>query len=181
MRKLLDGLYLGAGFAAGGFLVVIFLIMMIMSVGRSFGLNIPSGDDFASWCMAALAFLGLAHTFKRGEMIRVGFLLDVLPSAARRAAEIVSLLVGLGFLGFFFWQAWKFVAFSYISNDMSNGTVAVPMWIPQLGFLIGLGLLTLAMLDELVRVILGYPPTYEKPKPTTPEEIVQRAAEGGGV
>lgn len=181
MRKLLDGLYLGAGWAAGGFLVLIFLIMMIMSVGRSFGLNIPSGDDFASWCMAAMAFLGLAHTFKRGEMIRVGFLLDVLPTFQRRIAEVLSLMVGVAFLGFFFWQAARFVVASYTLNDMSNGTIAVPMWIPQLGFLLGLGLLALAMLDELVRVVLGYPPTYEKPKPQTPEEIVQRAAEGGGV
>ena len=76
MRIFLDRLYLCAGYAAGAFLVLIFAIMMVMSVGRQFALNIPAGDDFASWCMAAMAFLGLAHTFKRGEMIRVGLLLE---------------------------------------------------------------------------------------------------------
>ena len=58
------------------FLIVIFLLMMALSLGRQVGLNIPSGDDFAAWCMAAMAFLGLAHTFRSGEIIRVGLLLD---------------------------------------------------------------------------------------------------------
>ena len=36
IRRLLDGLYLAAGEAAGGFLVAIFLLMMVMSpAGRS--------------------------------------------------------------------------------------------------------------------------------------------------
>ena len=47
-RIVLDRLYLYAGYAAGAFLVLIFAIMMFMSVGRQFGLNIPAGDDFAS-------------------------------------------------------------------------------------------------------------------------------------
>ena len=60
--------------------------MMFMSVGRQFGLNIPAGDDFASWCMAAMAFLGLAHTFKHGEIIRVGILLERLTGRKRMGA-----------------------------------------------------------------------------------------------
>ena len=76
LRIFLDRLYLFSGYAAGAFLVLIFGIMMCMSLGREIGLNIPAGDDFASWCMAAMAFLGLAHTFKSGDMIRVGLVVD---------------------------------------------------------------------------------------------------------
>ena len=85
IRRFLDGLYLWAGYAAGMFLVVIFLLMMALSLGRQVGLNIPSGDDFAAWCMVAMAFLGLAHTFRRGEMIRVGLLLERLTGRTRHA------------------------------------------------------------------------------------------------
>src|SRR3982751_4515530 len=97
LRKLLDGLYLGAGYLAGAFLVLIFAIMMVMSVGRQFALNIPAGDDFASWCMAAMAFLGLAHTFKRREMIRVGLLLEKLHGRTRQIAEVVALGIAAAF------------------------------------------------------------------------------------
>src|SRR5436189_73567 len=138
MRRLLDGLYLWAGYLAGLFMVAIFLLMMGISIGREINLNIPAGDDFVSWCMAAMAFLGLAHTFRHGEMIRVGLLIDHIEGRKRWFIEMFALLVGCGFIGFFAfyalqmnWQSWKF-------NDMSGGVVVVPLWIPQLGFSLGL-------------------------------------------
>ena len=76
IRLFLDRLYLFSGYLAGLFLIAIFVLMMLLSAGRPLGINIPAGDDFISWCMAATAFLGLAHTFKHGEMIRVGLLID---------------------------------------------------------------------------------------------------------
>ena len=97
IRTFLDKLYLFAGYAAGFFLVAIFVLMMGLSIGREIGFNIPAGDDFASWSMAALAFLGLAHTFKSGEMIRVGLLIDHFKGRTRWAFEVFSLVLGLGF------------------------------------------------------------------------------------
>ena len=55
--------------------------------------------------MAAMAFLGLAHTFRSGEMIRVGLLIDRLPERTRHWVEIVCLVIGIGFIGFFAWHA----------------------------------------------------------------------------
>jgi TRAP-type C4-dicarboxylate transport system permease small subunit len=179
IRTLLEGLYLAAGYLAGFFLIVIFLLMMSLSLGREVGINVPAGDDFAAWSMAAMAFLGLAHTFKSGELIRVGLILDRLPAASRRAVEIFCLLIGSGVIGFFAWYAVHMTYDSYRFNDISQGVVAVPLWIPQLGFSVGLTILAVAFLDELVHVLTGHAPRYEKPKPLTPEEIVDRAAESG--
>jgi len=175
MRLILDRLYLWAGYAAGLFLVTIFLLMMIMSAGRQFGLNIPAGDEFAAWAMAATAFLGLAHTFKSGEMIRVGILIDRFTGLTRRLIEIVSGSLGLAFTAYFTWFACKLVYDSYRLNDLANGVLAIPLWIPQLGFAGGLVILTIAFLEEFVRVLLGYKPGYEKEPPKTAEEVVERA------
>src|SRR6188508_3234916 len=101
MRVWLDRLYLFAGYAAGLFLIGIFVLMMLLSAGRPIGFNIPAGDDLVSWCMVATSFLGLAHTFRHGEMIRVGLLIDLLTGRTRHIVEIVSLLVG-GFIVAFF-------------------------------------------------------------------------------
>src|SRR3954464_13140307 len=115
IRRLLDRLYLFSGYLAGLFLIAIFVLMMLLSAGRPLGVNIPAGDDFISWCMAATAFLGLAHTFRHGEMTRVGLLIDRLSDKARHIVEIAALLTGTGFIGFFAWhaavmtwQSWKF-------------------------------------------------------------------------
>ena len=93
IRRLLDRLYLFSGYLAGLFLIAIFVLMMLLSAGRPLGINIPAGDDFISWCMAATAFLGLAHTFRHGEMIRVGLLIDRLSDGARHYIEIAALLI----------------------------------------------------------------------------------------
>jgi TRAP-type C4-dicarboxylate transport system permease small subunit len=179
MRRTLDGLYLYSGYAAGVLLVVIFGIMMYMSVGRQFGLNIPAGDDFASWAMCAMAFLGLAHTFKKGEIIRVGILLEQVTGKKRWALEVVALSIATAFVVYFTWQATIMTYDSYIFHDMAQGVVAVPLWIPQLGYCGGLTILVIALIDEMINVLKGNKPSYEKEPPSTPDEFVERVASGG--
>ena len=175
LRRLLDGLYLAGGVLSGLFLIAILLLMMGLSLGRPLGIDIPSGDEFAAWCMAAMAFLGLAYTFKSGDMIRVGLLIDRFEGRTKRIIEIVSLVTALGFTAFFAWHALEFIRLSYVLNDRSTGVVSIPLWIPQLGYVGGLVLLTIAFLDELVHVLLGGAPRYEKPKPKTAEEVIEQA------
>ncbi|MGL4324701.1 MAG: TRAP transporter small permease [Beijerinckiaceae bacterium] len=176
LRKTLDGLYLAAGWMAGFFLVVIFVLMMGLSIGREIGVNIPAGDEFAAWSMAAMSFLGLAHTFKSGEMIRVGLLIDRFAGRKRWFMEIAALLIGVAFTGYFSWHAIHFTYYSWLTNDMAQGVVPVKLWIPQLGFSGGLTLLTIAFLDELVRVLRGEKPCYHVDPPKTAEEAIERAA-----
>ncbi len=179
IRVWLDRLYLFAGWLAGGFLVAIFGIMMFMSVGRQFGFNIPAGDDFASWAMCAMAFLGLAHTFKKGEIIRVGILLEQVTGKKRWALEIAALFVSAAFVVYFAWQACKMTYDSWRFNDIAQGVLSVPLWIPQLGYCGGLIILAIAVIDELIHVARGNKPTYEKEPPSTPDEFVERVASGG--
>jgi TRAP-type C4-dicarboxylate transport system permease small subunit len=181
LRRILDGLYLGAGYLAGVFLVLIFVLMMALSLGRQVGLNVPAGDDFAAWSMVAMAFLGLAHTFRRGEMIRVGLVLERLSGRTRHVFEALSLAVALAFTAYFARHAIQMTYDSWRFNDMSQGVVAVPLWLPQLGYAGGLVILAIAVLDELVHVLRGNKPSYDKEPPTSPEEFVARVAEGGGV
>jgi TRAP-type C4-dicarboxylate transport system permease small subunit len=181
MRKALDRLYLFAGYAAGFFLLAIFVLMMLLSVGREINLNVPSGDDFTAWSLVAMSFLGLAHTFKKGEMIRVGLLIERLHGKRRRAAELVSLTIAAAFLGYFSFQACKLAYDSWRFFDMSTGVVSVPLWIPQLGMVLGLIILLIAVLEEWVIVFRGGRPTYEPVPPKTTEELIERIAQGGGV
>ncbi|PSO31715.1 TRAP transporter small permease [Bradyrhizobium sp. MOS002] len=181
VRRALDLLYLGAGYAAGAFMVAIFAIMMIMSIGRQFAVNIPAGDDFASWCMAAMAFLGLAHTFKRGEMIRVGLLLERLHGRTKQVAEVVALGIATSFILYFTRHAVQMTYDSWRFNDVAQGVVALPLWIPQLGFSGGLAILSIALIDEMISVISGNRPSYEKGSPDeTPDEFIERISQGGG-
>ncbi|MEQ1648574.1 MAG: TRAP transporter small permease [Hyphomicrobiaceae bacterium] len=179
MRRALDALYLGAGYLSAFFLVVIFVLMMLLSAGRQFGLNVPSGDDFAAWSMAASAFLGLAHTFTYGDMIRVGLVIDRFTGRARHLIEILCLTIGIAFVGYFTYFACKLVYESWKFNELSQGIVSIPIWIPQLGFAGGLVILLIAFVDEFVHVLRGNKPRYEKEAPKTAEEVVARAMASG--
>ena len=179
LRKSLDGLYLVSGWLAGLFLIAIFLIMLALSAGRPLGIDVPAGDDFASWCMAATAFLGLAHTFRSGEMIRVGLLIERIKGPMRRVMEVSALAIGAAAVIYFAWYAVDMTRTSLRFNDLSQGVIAVPLWIPQLGFCGGLVILAIAFVDELVHVLFGGPPRYEKPEPETAEEVIERAIQSG--
>jgi TRAP-type C4-dicarboxylate transport system permease small subunit len=109
----------------------------------------------------------------------VGLLLDRLRARTRRNVEIACLLIGSGFVGFFAWNAVRMTYDSWRFNDMAQGVLAVPLWIPQLGYATGLAVLFIAFLDELVHGLAGGTPRYEKAPPATAEEIVERAAQTG--
>jgi TRAP-type C4-dicarboxylate transport system permease small subunit len=178
LRRALDGLYLAAGVLAGLFLIAIFLMMMALSVGRELGINVKSGDDITAWCMAAMAFLGLAHTFKRGELIRMGLVIEKLEGRPRQIAETVVLVLASVLSGYLAWHAVKMTYESWLLNDLSSGVLVIPLWIPQLGFSVGSSILFIAIVDELVRVAAGLHPSYAKAVPKTREEIIERAASG---
>jgi hypothetical protein len=53
------------------------------------------------------------------------------------------------------------------------------MWIPQIGYAAGLVILLVAFVDELIHVLRGNHPRYEKPKPATAEEVIEQAIQSG--
>lgn len=161
MRAALDGLYRASGVLAGFFLVCIGAMTLAQIGGRLLGFAARSFDDFAGFAMAASFFLGLAWTMRCGEHIRVSLLLHHLRGRARRVMEIACLAVSLFLCGYFAWWALDMTWTSYQLNDVSQGLVAVPLWIPQLAMALGLVVLAIAMADDLVRSLRGGIPSYE--------------------
>ena len=160
MRKLLDWLYSGSGVLAGIFLILIAALSLAQICGRLFGFDAYSFDDFAGFCMAASSFLGLAHTYRRNEQIRVAILVDRLTGGGRRALEMLCLSASSFLIAYFAWYAFDMVWTSYQFNDMSQGLVAVPLWLPQGGMALGLAIMAIALLDDLIVVCAGGAPSY---------------------
>jgi len=130
---------------AGAFMLAIFVLMMALSAGRPLGLNVPAADDFVSWCMAAIGVPWPRPTFRSGEMIRVGLLIDKLPDRSRHWVELVCLVIGIGFIAFFAFYACQLVRDSWRFHEMSQGVISIPMWIPQLGYAFGLIILLIRL------------------------------------
>ncbi len=160
MRKTLDFLFLLAGRLAALCVLAIAVLMVGQSILREFGVQTGATNDVVAWLCAASAFLAMSHAFKHGDFVRVTLLLERLSPAMRQRVEAACLGVGtvaIGYLAFwatrFTWESWEF-------NDMANGLLAIPLWIPQTTFVLGSWLFLLAMVDELVIVLRGQRPSF---------------------
>ena len=160
MRRWLDRLFLAAGAIGACFIVLICALMIAQSVMREFGLRTGAINDVVAWFCAAAAFFSMAHAFKHGDFVRVTLMLEAAPAGLRRALEITSLLIGTVAVSYLAWWACLFTYESWEFNDIAQGLLPLPMWIPQLSFAFGSVLLWLALLDELVLVLRGGVPSY---------------------
>lgn len=160
MRRALDLLYLWSGYAAALFLVAIAATVVAQIVGRFFGVPIDSTES-AGFSMAAATFLGLAHTFKQGAHIRVNLLIGLSKGWIRTGFELWAIGFTTAVMGYVTYWAGDLVYYSYAFHEISPGLLAIPFWIPRSAMALGALILTIALVDEFVRVLLGAVPSYE--------------------
>jgi TRAP-type C4-dicarboxylate transport system permease small subunit len=160
VRKALDFLYDAAGYLAAFFVFTIFVLMIAQTVMRETGLKSGGMDDLVTWSCAASAFLAFAHTFRYGDFVRVTLFIEKLGPRARRVAEALSLAIAAAFTGYLAWWGVRYVYESWQYREMSTGMIVVPIWIPQLSFVVGAVLLFVAVVDQLVVVLRGAKPVY---------------------
>jgi TRAP-type C4-dicarboxylate transport system permease small subunit len=160
VRRALDATFATAGAAAALCVAALFALMIFASVGRLAGWRVGGVNDVVSWLTAAAAFLAMAHAFKHGDFVRVTLLLDAVNARTRRSLEIMGLVIAAFAIGYLAFWAARFTWESHQFGDMAGGLVVIPIWIPQLTFVVGAFLFWLAVLDELILVLRGAKPTY---------------------
>ncbi len=172
VRKILDRLYLVSGWLGAGFIALICLLVVVqvtlnlvdrlstVLTGSAIGLTIPSYADFTGFFLASASFLALAYTLREGGHIRVTLVIGNLPKGIRRLFEVWCVGLATFIAGYFVWYTARLVHESYVYHDLSAGMIAVPIWIPQSGMLLGLIVLFISLVDELVRVVTGRTPSY---------------------
>lgn len=172
MRKALDALYLASGWLAAGFIAAICALVVAqvglnlidristLATGTAIGLTIPSYADFTGFFLASASFLALAHTLRQGSHIRVNLLISHLPDSIARILEFWCVSVATLISCYFTWYTGVLVRESLLYHDLSPGMIAVPLWIPQSGMLVGLIILSIALIDQFVLLVRGKQPDY---------------------
>ena len=162
MRRFLDRLYAGGGVAAAIAMAAICVLMLAQAAGREAGILIRGADDIVAWLCAACAFLALGHTFRSGDLVRVGVFLDRLPERMRWYAELFALTATALFTAYILWAVTRFVYDSWQFKEVAQGLIRVPIWIPQLSLPLGIVIFFVAVLDELVTVLRRQKPAYQR-------------------
>ena len=148
--RTLDKLFTAAGYLAALFMVGTLLAVLASILGRLLNFDVPGADAYAGYAVAAVAFMALADTLRRGEHIRVSLLLQHVGVPARRGLELFCHAVAIFLAGALAWYSIRLVWQSREFHDVSQGLDATPLWIPQLGMAAGTLVLLIAILDELV-------------------------------
>ena len=172
VRRILDRLYIWSGYIGAGFIVAICAIVFTQVVlnaidrvanlltGSAIGLTIPSYSDFTGFFLIAASFFALAYALREGAHIRVTLVIQNTTGALRQAIEFFCVLLALSVAVYFCWYTAMLVYESYTFNDLSSGIIAVPIWIPQSTMVIGLTILSIALLDDLITLLRGGHPSY---------------------
>lgn len=160
MRRVLDSIYVASGVLAAVSLVGMTAVMWLNSALRQVGVFFRGADDIVAYLCAATGFLALAYTFRRGELVRVRLVIDLLPPKARRIAEIVPLGAAVFIVGYVLWASALFVYESWKLGEMGTGLLPIPIWIPQMSLVCGVFVLAVAVVDEFVVLVTGGTPAY---------------------
>jgi TRAP-type C4-dicarboxylate transport system permease small subunit len=173
LRRGLDALYLAGG-VAGALALVAIALLILASVGaRQIGHVVPSADDMTAFAVAGSAMLPLAYTFRHAAHIRVDLIIGRFKGPVRTALEAFLLALSLLMVGFFAYAAFDQMTDSYEFEEVSQGMLSIPLWLPQIAMPVGAGLFALALLDDLVVLLRGGTPSYRAHEAAT---ALERAA-----
>ncbi len=161
MRRFLDRLYAASGALAALCLALIAVVMLLQAGMRELGYLLRGADDIVAWLCAGSAFLALGHTFRRGELVRVGLVVERLPPRLRRATALAALGLTVVFVGYMVYAVFRFVYESWQFQEVAQGLIAIPIWIPQLSFALGALILCIAVVDEFAVLARGGKPAYQ--------------------
>jgi TRAP-type C4-dicarboxylate transport system permease small subunit len=161
VRRFLDRLYAAGGVLAAICLAGIAAVMLAQAGLRTAGILLRGADDIVAWLCAGSAFLGLGYTFRHGELVRVSLLIDRLQGRVRRAAEIACLVAAAIVSAYTAWAVSSFVYESWKFQEVAQGLIQIPIWIPQSSLVVGSVIFLVAVLDELVVLLRGGKPQYQ--------------------
>jgi TRAP-type C4-dicarboxylate transport system permease small subunit len=122
------------------FLVVISVVMMLQVFMRAFGNSLSWPEEFCRYVYVWTVFFSLGYTVRKGNMLRVGVVMDLVPQTARK---VIAILVNLGCLlvfAAFFVNSLNVVA-AIVSSGQKSTAMGMPMHLVYrctvIGFLLG--------------------------------------------
>lgn len=168
VRAFLDRVYQFSGALAAACLAAIAGLVVIQVTGRLLGVLVPGADDLAGYALMASTFLGLASTLRSGAHIRVTLLLNRASPVQKRVLELWSLGVGAIIGSYVTWYVIEMALDARRFGERSTGNLPVPLWMPQSLMALGLLVLTIAFVDDFLRVLQHQPASY-------PDDVTESA------
>ncbi len=163
MRRLTHGIDVLVDLALSLAAVGVLIMTAIMAVGVGarylFGQPLPWADDAVRYVLVFSVMLAAADVMRRGDDIKVDLILDHLGARGRRVIEIAGLVAALIFATALVLLGVDMVSFAREMCLTTAGTIDIPSHWVEIALPMGGGLIALATIARLIRVIGGGDPT----------------------
>lgn len=108
-------------------------------------------NEYSTYLLMGIAFVGLAYAQKQNSHIQVELLLGWFDPRSRRKLNLLTLWLGFFFVVFATWQMVSFNFQEYVNDTRNWGLLATPQWVPELFVSVGYGLFCLSLLADINR------------------------------
>lgn len=153
-------------------LALISCVMMAQIIARNVFNSMTWPEEFSRYCYIWTVFLSLGYTIKKGNMLKVGLVMDLLPQKIRRAIEILANLIILAICVVFFRYSITYTGIIHKTGQISPA-MHIPMWIMYLSTVLGFGMASIRTAQEVVSNIKNFNVKAE----TTLEATIKEAKE----
>ena len=153
-------------------LATITTIMAAQIIARIFFSSMTWPEEFCRYCYIWTVFLSLGYTIKKGNALRVGILMDLLPHKLHKVIEIITNIIMLILFAILFRYSISYTSKLKVIGQTSPA-MHIPMWIMYMSTVIGFGLAVIRMIQEIISNIKGFNVEIE----TTLEATIKEAKE----
>lgn len=154
MKKVLKGLQWVENTAVVIAFAVMVIAMFAQVVNRNITqLSVSGFEEIAKYCMIYMVLLGTELGLRDGTQIAVTAAVDALHGTARKAIQVISKAIVIGFSGFLFKESFDMVI-KQITTGQTSASLQIPMSIPYAAMPIAFGLITVVQLVALISLFL---------------------------
>lgn len=155
MQRLIRGIdrvsVLGGYVAAACILLMTLLILVETFVRMVAGSSIFIAEEYSGYLMANFVMMGLAYTLRKGGHINVNLLISKLGPKPTAWFRLSACLLGILAFSILTFELFGLAAENYEFGQESMNITKTPIFIPQIGIVIGSGLMVLQFLAEGLR------------------------------
>jgi TRAP-type C4-dicarboxylate transport system permease small subunit len=154
LRKVIEAV-LDVADAVSGVALVAAMVLIMVEVITRYVIAHPFtlADEYSGYALVILTFLSLASTMNKGGHIRITFAVQPMPGKISNWLRLVTLIVGLGWVGLAFVVSTEWVIDSFRRGMKSISTLMTPLGYPRMVIPIGLLLLFFAFVLAIGKVI----------------------------
>ena len=140
----------------GAHLAAAIMVTIDVVLRKLFSITMSGSDEISGYVFAAGTTWAYSYCLLHRSNIRIDAVYNLLPRRVRGLLDITGVLLLLVYNAVLTRHAWQAFATSYERDSVSITTLATPLWIPQMFWVVGLVVFELTLVFVVVYAMVRY-------------------------